>query len=71
MITCKKELRFYIMADMMMNRGYFKRTLVRRVFEVISPDYIMLYLKAMRKCCYYKNTPPARPRTPDFKGILT
>lgn len=31
MIKSKKELSFYIMADSMMNRGYFKPSLKERV----------------------------------------
>ena len=60
MITSKKELRFYIMADSMMNRGYFKRSLMQRLKECFLPDPIMDYLRTMRKLSYYsyKNTPP-------------
>lgn len=53
MIQTKKQLQFYIMADMMMNRGYFKPTLMQRLKSFIFPDYIMDYLVTMRKCSFY------------------
>lgn len=53
MIRTKKELEFYIMADRMMNRGYFKPSLVQRLKDILFPDYIMQYLMAMRKLSYY------------------
>jgi len=53
MIRTKKELEFYIMADRMMNRGYFKPSLVQRIKNLLVPDYTMRYLVAMRKCSYY------------------
>lgn len=54
MIRSKKELRFYIMADMMMNRNKFKWNLKDRIRHLIFPDYIMRFLKSMRYCSYYK-----------------
>ena len=53
MITSKKELQFYILADRMMNRGCFKYTLKTRILSFIYPDYIMDFLEAMRKTDYY------------------
>lgn len=53
MITNRKELEFYLKADMMMNRGYFKKPLSRLLYELIIPDDVMKYLRAMRKFCYY------------------
>ena len=55
-IKSKKELQFYIMADRMMNRGYFKRSILRIIYELIIPDVLMDYLVAMRMLQYY--TPP-------------
>lgn len=55
MIRNKKELRFYIMADMMMNRGVFRQTFANCLKEFFSPDYIMRYLIAMRKYSFYKH----------------
>lgn len=52
-ITSRKQLRFYLKADMMINRGYFKPTLKQKLINLISPDYIMEFLKAMRKVQYY------------------
>ena len=53
MIATKKELRFYIMADTMMNRGYFKPSIKERLREILAPDYIMEYLVSMRKYSFY------------------
>ena len=39
----------------MMNRGYFKVPFKRRIFNFFNPDYIMLFLEAMRKVQYYTN----------------
>ena len=62
MISSKKELKFYIMADMMMNRGKFQWSLRDRIKHIFLPDYIMRYLKSMRYYAYYSNkqhfTPP-------------
>ena len=55
MIRSKKELDFYIMADYMMNRGYFKPNLKSRLKNMICPDYIMRFLIVMRKLDYYSN----------------
>lgn len=52
-ITSRKHLRFCIQADMMMNRGYFKESLKLRLLHLVSPDYIMDFLKTMRKVQYY------------------
>lgn len=53
MIRTKKELDFYIKADYMMNRGYFKPPILTRMRLLIFPDYIMNYLIHMRKSNYY------------------
>ena len=55
MIYSKKELDFYIKADYMMNRGYFKPSFKQRLKNILFPDYIMQYLIAMRKVAYYSN----------------
>jgi len=52
MIRSKKELKFFIMADMMMNRGKFKWTLRDRLKHLLLPDYVMKYLKSMRYVAY-------------------
>lgn len=54
MIKSKKELNFYIKADYMINRGYFKPTFKQRIKNCIFPDHIMQYLVAMRKVAYYQ-----------------
>lgn len=54
-ITSKKELKFYISADLMMNRGYFKYTFKKKIIGWIHSDYIIKYLKALRKTEYYIN----------------
>ena len=55
MIKNKKERDFYIMADRMMNRGYFKRSLLRQLYELFIPDVTMDYLSTMRKMAYISN----------------
>ncbi len=55
MINNKKELKFYVMADMMMNRGKFKYSLVDKVKHFFCPDYVMEFLKTLRYCEYYTN----------------
>ena len=55
MIHTRKELRFFLMADRMMNRGTFSRSLGQRIRDIILPDYFMKYLVTMRKLSYYKH----------------
>ena len=55
MIKSKKELSFYIMADTMMNRGYFKPSFKERIKRLLLKDDILLFLKLMRKCQYYSH----------------
>lgn len=52
-IHSKQELKFYLMADRMMNRGKFKPSLKDYVLDFIMPDYIMRFLKLMRKVSFY------------------
>ena len=52
-IYTRKQLKFYILADRMMNRGTFRLSIRDRLFNMIIPDYIMNYLVAMRKLSYY------------------
>lgn len=54
LIRTKKELSFYLKADMMMNRGYFKKSLFQRFKNLICPDYVMDYLCAMRRYNFFK-----------------
>lgn len=56
MIHSKRELAFYLMADRMMNRGYFKMSLWGRMKRFFAPDYIMDFLEAMRKYSYAKSS---------------
>ena len=37
----------------MMNRGYFKEPLKMKLLHLVAPDYIMEFLKVMRKVQYY------------------
>ena len=48
-ISSKKELRFYIQADRMMNLGYFTPTFVQKVKNLIWPNKVMNFLVLMRK----------------------
>ena len=52
-ITSRNHLHFYLYADMMMNRGYFKEPLKKKLLHLVAPNYIMEFLKAMRKVQYY------------------
>lgn len=53
-IRTKKELKFYLLADRMMNTGYFHYPIKQKLFHLVVHNYIMDYLDAMRKCSYYK-----------------
>ena len=53
MIKTKKELKFYILADRIMNGTSPNRSLKSVVFDLMYPDYIMKYLSALRYCEYY------------------
>ena len=55
MINTRKQLHFYIMADYMMNRGYFKPSIKQKMIDLIYPDYIMRVLVTMRKIQYYSS----------------
>lgn len=52
-IRSRNHLHFYLQADMMMNRGYFKEPLKMKLLHLVAPDYIMEFLKIMRKVQYY------------------
>lgn len=54
-IKNKKELRFCIMADRMMNRGRFKNSWKDNLRNIFLPDDIMSYLESMRRLSYHKN----------------
>lgn len=54
-IITKKELRFCIMADRMMNRGRFKNSWKDNLRNIFLPDDIMNYLESMRRVSYHKN----------------
>ena len=47
----KKEMRFYIKADLIMNTGCDKIPFFRNLFY---PNYILRYLFLLRKCEYYQ-----------------
>lgn len=55
-INNKKELEFYIMSDLMMNRGYFKEPFLLRIRHLFVPDYIINFLRLLRIVCYYQNS---------------
>lgn len=52
-IRSKQELKFYILADRMMNKRTFKYSLGQKVKNIFLRDYIMDWFVAMRKCQYY------------------
>ena len=55
MITSRSELDFYLKADLMMNRGYFKHTIKSYFESIVYPDAVMRYLRALRLYEYYYN----------------
>lgn len=55
MITSNETMRFYIKADRMMNRGKFTFDIKDFFKNIISPDYVMRYLKYLRKAEYFSN----------------
>ena len=55
MIKTRKELKFYIAADNMINRGYFSPPITSRIKHLFSPDITMDFLKCMRFLSYYSN----------------
>lgn len=55
MIKNRKELHFYLMADRMMNTGYFKPNVCRKLKDFLFPDYLMRFLVVMRKYSYYNH----------------
>lgn len=54
-ITSKKQLDFVIQADLMINKGKFRLSLIDRIKNIIVPDHIISFLISMRKVSYYKN----------------
>ncbi len=61
MIKTKKELKLFIMADMMMNRGKFEWSLADRIKHIFLPDYLMAYLKSLRYCQYIADSKGLTP----------
>lgn len=51
-ITNYNQLNFFIMADRMMNRGFFKKTIKYRLKSLIVGDEILDFLCYMRKSSY-------------------
>ncbi|MUH35437.1 serine acetyltransferase [Zobellia amurskyensis] len=56
MITSKKELLFYITADRILSGVSPKKGVRERLQDIISPNDILKYLKAMRTVAYCVNT---------------
>lgn len=48
MIKTKKELKFYLQADLMMNRGAFDYTLMMRIKDYLANDFLIRYLRLLR-----------------------
>ena len=56
MITTKKELEFYIQADIIMNDGGGTKSRLKDLLVgFFYPNYIIEFLKCMRKSDYYSN----------------
>lgn len=69
MIRTRKELEFYLAADLMMNRGKFRLSLVDKIKDLIFPDYLVRYLRHMRFLDFYSgkaNYPPRQQVTPNI-----
>lgn len=62
MIRLQKELQFYIMADTMINRGYFTPPLNKRIMQLFNPDIVVDFLCYMRKFSYYSHQVGLRNR---------
>lgn len=63
MITSKKHLEFYILADRMMNTGSFKLSIGQRIKSLFGMTPILSFLKELRKVEYWDyrlshSTPP-------------
>ena len=54
-ISSRERLSFYIYADRMMNRGYFRVPFRQKLVNIFCPDYIMLFLNAMRRVQFYSH----------------
>lgn len=54
MIDTKKDLKFFIQADYMMNRGYFNITFKSRLRHFLIKDHIMDYLVHLRKYEFFQ-----------------
>lgn len=52
MIHTRKELKFYLAADMMMNIGHFKPTLADHLKNLFSPN-LLSFLRCLRRTEYY------------------
>lgn len=55
MITSKRELKFYLMADSMMNIGKFEYSFIERIKRIIVPNDILNFMKSLRYYEYYTN----------------
>ena len=55
-ISSKKELKFFLASDLMMNRGFFRYSAKQKIMRLFLRDHIMDFLKALRKTEYYINT---------------
>jgi serine O-acetyltransferase len=56
MILSKKELKFYIAADRIMASKSVNISVKERLKNIISPDYIIMYLRSLRYVAYFTNT---------------
>lgn len=52
-VKTRRELRFVLQADMMMNRGRFKNSFRNIIRNFLIPDDTMSFLRVMRKLSYY------------------
>ena len=52
-IISRNNFHFCFQADMMMNRGHFKEPPKKPLLHLVALDYIMEFLKTMRKVQYY------------------
>lgn len=62
MIRTKQELKFYMKADYMMNRGVFTPSWKQRIRDIFIGDQIIRFLCLMRKTSYYRYIAENRSR---------
>jgi len=50
MITSRNNFHFYLQANMMINRGYFKEPLKKKLLHLMAPDLSWSSLRQWKRC---------------------